>query len=146
MKNIYRAASVTTLIISALVVLFNYWEIGDEIPIHFNASGEPDDYGSKSTLWILLAIEIGVFLMIDYFSKRPEIANTLVKITDKNKAKQYDLITALLHQTNLLCALLFLIIIHQIFNPITPNYFIHVIIGLMFFVIIVYIVRSLQNK
>jgi uncharacterized membrane protein len=45
-----------------------YASLPDTIPTHFNASGKPDDFGTRSTVWIisgiLAAASVGLFVLV----------------------------------------------------------------------------------
>ncbi|QKY68332.1 DUF1648 domain-containing protein [Lentibacillus sp. CBA3610] len=57
--------SFTLLVLTAIYVLLQYGQLPDEIPQHFNASGEPDAWGGKGLL-IGLLILYG-FILIQVF-------------------------------------------------------------------------------
>lgn len=54
-------------LLPALYVLVQWQQIPETIPVHFNASLEPDRYGHKTELIVLLAVMTGVTLLA-YFA------------------------------------------------------------------------------
>ena len=61
----------------------------DEIPTHLNAAGTPDDYGAKTSLWLLPAFGAGVYALLTISVWYPHTFNYPVKITEDNAARQY---------------------------------------------------------
>ena len=54
----------TTLLTLPFVLIAFFWgQIPDTIPTHWNIDGEADDFGSKSSLFILPIVNIAVFLL-----------------------------------------------------------------------------------
>lgn len=71
------------------------------IPIHFDASGKPDGYGSKSTYLILPVIGTVIFFSLQQLAKYPHILNYMTKITVENALKQYSIAVKMLRLINL---------------------------------------------
>ena len=83
-----------TLGIFALIVLiaypiFYYGTMPEPVPTHFNASGKPDNFGGKWTIFIIPLIGLGQFFFFNYLLKVPHKYNYPVKITAENAAFQY---------------------------------------------------------
>jgi uncharacterized membrane protein len=57
------------------------------IPTHFNAMGEPNAWGSPSTLWLLPAVAAFVFLLISLVSLFPASFNFPVRSTSVNRPR-----------------------------------------------------------
>lgn len=73
-----------------VLILVHYWPILPEIiPTHFGLSGEPDGWGSKSSLFFLLAVNAALYLMLTVLNCFPHIFNYVVQITEKNAREQY---------------------------------------------------------
>ena len=108
--------SVTVLIIIFLSgFTFKIWsEVGDRIPTHFNIHGQVDAYGSKNTLFILLGVEIVMYLFFTLISNHPEIANYTTRIHDGNREAQYNMESTFIKVLNLEVILLFVCIQLQI--------------------------------
>ncbi len=56
-----------------LLPLFYYGQLPDRIPSHFNASGAPDAFASKASIWILPIIGLSVFLLLHFLSKAEKL-------------------------------------------------------------------------
>ena len=79
----------TTLVILWFWTIWNYTNLPETIPTHFSAGGEPDAYGSKSTIFTLPIIASLLFLLLSVIARFPHKFNYSVKITPKNAAAQY---------------------------------------------------------
>lgn len=72
-------------------LIVNYAKFPDIIPTHFDALGKADDYGSKSTIFILPIISSVLYTGLTILNKFPNIFNFPVKITEANILRQYTL-------------------------------------------------------
>lgn len=64
MKNILRIVIIALVLNSFLFPAFYYSQLPEEIPIHFNAAGDADDFGKKSTIWLLPILNLVNLLII----------------------------------------------------------------------------------
>lgn len=83
------------------------------IPTHFNGSGAPDEYGSKSTLWMLPVIAMVVYTILTLVSRIPEKFNYPVTITAANARRQYLLSMRLLRYLKLTVILMLFFISYK---------------------------------
>jgi uncharacterized membrane protein len=89
LEIIIEVVAVLGLVAHALLLL-HYWAVLPEvIPTHFNFAGEADGWGNRNSLFFLLAVNIGLYLMITIFNFFPHIFNYVVEITAKNAREQY---------------------------------------------------------
>lgn len=75
-----------------LIVLGAWPEIPDQVPQHFDASGQADAWGSKATVLLLPAVNLVVFVMMTVVSRFPHISSVPVEITPSNAPRVYRLI------------------------------------------------------
>lgn len=69
-----------------------YWhELPARIPTHFGFSGEADAWGNKMSLVYLTLVAAGLFVMMVFLSRFPNIYNFPVNITEENAEVQYRL-------------------------------------------------------
>lgn len=66
------------------------------IPVHFNAAGQVDGWGSKHTLLFLFALTAVLLLGLTILRRYPHKFNYLYPITAQNAEKQYRLACELL--------------------------------------------------
>ena len=57
----------------------------DRVPSHYGFSGRADAYGARSSLIVLPAVSIGLYLLITAVSSFPQLLNYPVAVTDKNR-------------------------------------------------------------
>ena len=77
-------------IIGMIVCTFFLWKnSSDRVPMHYNFNGEVDTYGSKSSMLILLFIDVICYVGIALLSKYPEVYNYCVEINEENREKQF---------------------------------------------------------
>lgn len=101
---------IISIILYALMIIFtviNYSDLADTILTHFNTSGEADDFGDKTAVWILPLIGIATYLILFIVNKYPHAHNYMINITEENAFKNYKLSTRIVRFTNLFLAILF---------------------------------------
>lgn len=142
--------SLLIVLITTGITLIYYSQLPEIIPIHFNAHGVVDGYGSKYMIWILVIMIIVSFFGMRQFSKYPHLFNYPVKITEDNAKFQYKLAQRLMAIINVCVSLLmsYLIVITLLnsMNIITDsgNYFLPVTIGIIFTPIIIYFIVAIK--
>lgn len=136
-----------------IIPLMYFDELPNEIPIHFNAKGEVDNYGSRYTLFILPFIQLVTGLLLWWLKKRPQIFNYWVKITDLNAEVQYKMAQRFMSILNLIMAVMFTYIEFMIVkmsidesSTLKPAY-VFFFVALILSATIIYVVKSVsQNK
>ncbi|OOM77568.1 hypothetical protein CLPUN_22420 [Clostridium puniceum] len=104
----------TVPIIFVLVYLKMVWsEIPEIIPTHFGFSGVPDDFGSKSSLFIIIIITISLHILLAVLSKVPKYYNYPVSITEKNVESLYKIGKQLMLLIDLEISFLFSLLIWE---------------------------------
>ncbi|MFD0954297.1 DUF1648 domain-containing protein [Virgibacillus natechei] len=69
------------------IVMFN--RLPDEVPIHFNAAGEADNWGGRGSIFMLPLLSLPMFMLLFFLGKAPHIHNYPVKVTEQNAPKLY---------------------------------------------------------
>ena len=94
-------------------VACRYGSLPDRIPVHYGADGVIDGYGSKSTIWMLIAIMWTVFGLMSAVELSPKHWNTVVKITKENHVRVLSLTWHFMSTTKLalLCMFAYIVII-----------------------------------
>jgi uncharacterized membrane protein len=124
----------------------------DRIPVHFNAAGQPDDYGDMSTLWILPLTGVLMYFLMTVLSAFPRIYNYPVKITPENAAVQYRIATRLIRILKTVIIMIFCFICFQTIKTATGEaaglgkIFLPVSLLITFGIIAVFIAVSLNNR
>ena len=94
------------------IPFYYYSKLPDTIPIHLNALGEIDGYGSKYIIWVISIMGIGLHLLMSWLRKRPHVFNYPVKITEENAYKQYSIANRMLRVIDVAVLILFTYIIY----------------------------------
>jgi len=70
-KNPFYLEALAWFFLIALIILplFYYNQLPEQIPGHFNAKGEVDDYTSKGFIWVLPIIGTALFALLHILSK-----------------------------------------------------------------------------
>lgn len=84
-----EALAYFTLAVLWFWTCWNYADLPETIPTHFNAGGVPDAYGTKKTIFTLPIIASILFVGLSILNKFPHTFNYSVKITPENAAAQY---------------------------------------------------------
>lgn len=149
---ILEILAIVTLLCFIGFTLYNNTRLPDSIPTHFNAAGEPDDYGSKSFLWMLPIMGLVVYSILTLISRIPEKLNYPVKITPGNARRQYIMGVRLIRYLKLAVVLMFFFISYKTVMVSLGSsgglgiWFLPVIIGVFVIPIIVYFILALRNR
>lgn len=111
--KILEVASAVFLFILLVLPLYYYPTLPDVIPNHFNASGEPDGYGSKISIWFMPIIGLVIYITMIFLNRYPHVFNYTIEITESNAAYQYRQATKLIRILNLLVTGLFSYIVYN---------------------------------
>jgi uncharacterized membrane protein len=145
------AFSLSALLVLWGYVIITYRELPTIIPIHFNFHNEPDNYGSKITLFTMPVVATLVFILLSVLIRIPQKLNYPVKITDENAVRQYRYSTLLLRYMKLVIPLTFLIMsfeMAQAVKNIDPyiRHSVPISIAFLLLPLPVYIYFSVKNK
>lgn len=85
----------------------HFSSLPDSIPVHFDAMGRPDRYGSKTSLWLFSSIGIILYIGMAVVNRYPHTFNYLMPITARNAPRQYGLATKMVRMLNVVIAAVF---------------------------------------
>ncbi len=134
-----------------LITAFNYGDLPDKIPIHFDTKGVADRYGNKMELWVIPIIAIAVMALLWGISKIPHTFNYAVKITEENAAKQYELSVKLMRVLAAVIGFGFFFIVWEIIKAAKGHqdglnpFFLPLFLGAIFITIGYYLSKSLRS-
>ena len=86
LANIIGIASIVGMI---LYIAFNWSALPADVPIHFNAAGEVDSWGSRWLIFFLPTIAIALYIFMEVIEKRPHTHNYPARLTEQNAAPFY---------------------------------------------------------
>ena len=122
------------LLIGTLVYLILGWpSFPDQIPMHYNGAGEIDRWGGKGEIIFIEVMMWILYLGIGVVEKYPQIWNTGVEVTAKNKEKVYRTLKYMLKTLKFLTALIFAyLIVNSLQSAPLPGWFTPVVVILVF--------------
>ncbi len=129
-----------------------YAQLPDTIPIHFNASGQADGYGPKSSILVIPAIGIAIYLGLTVLNRFPHLFNYPKTITEHNYERQYRIATKMMRSLNLIVTAGFAYIAFSIVtNGLSGSdnmhpLFLPIFLTLIFGTTVVYFFASLRGK
>ena len=113
MDVIIETVTILALLITFLYPAFYYSYLPENIPAHFNFSGEVDRYDHKSWVWLLPIISLVLNTALYFLNKKPHLFNYVDKITAENAEENYRSSIKIMRFTGLVISILFLIITYQ---------------------------------
>ncbi|POZ54793.1 hypothetical protein LYSIN_03653 [Lysinibacillus sphaericus] len=96
--------------VSILFIIFQWGNLPEEIPAHFNAKGEVDRWGSKIELFILPGIGIFMWIFLGLLEKAPHMHNYPTRLDEHNVEAFYLNSRKLCNEVKNFCLILFAII------------------------------------
>lgn len=112
-STLERIFDFTAILFACCALLLAYTQFGslpEQIPTHINAQGDVDNFGSKSSIFLLPALAIFMAIGMAILARFPHKFNYLAKITPENAAFEYQRSRFIMRVTNMLTSLLFLVI------------------------------------
>ena len=134
--------SLSCLVGVTLYLILTWNTIPAKVPMHYNAAGEVNQWGSKSGLIIFPIISWLIYGMITLIERYPQIWNTGVRITKENRDQVYRLLKDLIAWVKMITLSIFgfLTVLSALARNL-PVWFLLVFVVLLFGVIAYYIVR-----
>lgn len=93
------------------MTLLKYSNLLETIPMHYNFTGQPDNFGNKTTIFILPILSTLLFVGMTILNKYPHVFNYPKKITNQNAERQYTIATRLIRYLKIIIVFSFSIIV-----------------------------------
>ncbi len=135
-----------------LYTFANYPQLPDTIPTHFNALGEADGFGDKSSIYMLPFLSSVFFFVLTGLNFFPHVFNFPVAITEANALKQYTMATRFMRYLKLALVFIFFLIDFKTIRTATHEssslgfWFTPFTVSIIFIPLIVFIIRSFKAK
>lgn len=136
------------ILLGTAVLLLAYWRhIPAQVPMHFNAAGEIDRWGDRSTLLVLPVISWLLYGLMTVVEQFPGVWNTGVKVTAENQERVYTLLAHLLSTLKLLCMIMlnWITLWCALAKPL-PGWFLPVVLGVVFGDMAYWLVRVFRAR
>lgn len=132
------------LLIGLVAFVYIQWDkLPQQIPVHYNAFGEIDRWGSKTTILMPVVICIAIYVFISVMSFFPNIWNVPVRITEENKEKVYQYTLNLVILMKIELVIIFFTITYYTANTQTlPVILLPILILILFGTIIFYVMKT----
>lgn len=88
---VLEGIAIASLIAQAILILAAWNTLPEVIPVHFDWTGNPDGFGNKSDLLLLLGLSIATYVGLTWLGRYPEKFNYPWTITEANADHQYHL-------------------------------------------------------
>jgi len=120
MNIILRLAALILLLGNIGFVFYHLPQLPETIPTHFGANGEIDGWGSKYSIIAPMGIQGGIYLLLMFLARHPEMHNYMSPITEVNKQRMYAASSAMLEKLNVAVGLIFFTISYSIVHQSLP--------------------------
>lgn len=97
-------------------MLLKWNELPDTVPLHFDLSGEADQYGSPNTLLILPAVAVVVTILMEALERYPQVHNYPSRLNEGNREAFYLNSRQMLNMAKNMTLIIFSIIILEILS------------------------------
>jgi len=150
--NFIEAAGWLALLLIWGITFYQFKNLPETIPTHFNITGEADGFGKKSTIFLLPVFGTVLFIGLTILNFFPHVFNYPVKITPENAAKQYEMATRLVRVLKLSVLIIFIMIIWMTSAVASAKmnglaaWFVPVVLAVTFIPLGYYIYKSFRNK
>jgi len=93
-ETIFNVIALLGVLMSMVLLAFNWGNLPDQIPAHFGIDGTPDNYAPKWTILLFPIIMLVIYLLLSLLMiKRPwMVKNYPYTITEENKEAHYKII------------------------------------------------------
>ena len=141
-QKILLYLSVLSLIVPLIYIVATWTSIPDQIPTHFNASGEADAWNSKTSVIVLIVVQVFIFILMLFSLLFPQIWNFPVKLTQNNAEAAYRYTRSMLCWITLgINAMFSYINIQSCRGASLGVFFLPVTLGAIAFILIFYMIR-----
>ena len=144
---ILNIACIILLLGVVIYLLIRWSSIPDQVPGHFNVSGDVTRWDSKGTLIIMPVIAGVLYIGITILERFPQVWNTGVRITQENMFRVYRILKSMISIVKLLIITIFVSITIITSLAISlPSWLMPVFISLIFGTIVFNIVRLVKAR
>ena len=111
--RIFESLAIACVLYGLFIIIQAWPTLPQTIPTHFDASGNPDGFGSKGTIWLLPAISVVMVPAILFFRRYPWLSNVPWEINEENALRQYELLVRLFSLCACVISFIFLVLAYD---------------------------------
>lgn len=106
LERIANSAGIVALVAMVSMLVLQWSSLPDAVPVHFDAAGVVDRWGSKFELLLLPTIAIALHVFLHYLEGVPHTHNYPARLNDTNRAAFYRHSRIVLNLTKNICAIM----------------------------------------
>jgi uncharacterized membrane protein len=150
--NVIEIIGLLVLITMWVWTILNFSKLPETIPIHYDSSGQVNNYGNKGMIFMLPTIATILFIGMKILNKYPQIHKYSVNITLLNAKEQYTNSIQIVRFINVAIIIVFSLITFQTIQTAIGKtnglgtWFLPLVLGLIFIPLIFFIFKSLKIK
>jgi uncharacterized membrane protein len=151
-ETVLDVISLFVIVSMIAYVAYEWHDMPERIPMHFNGKGEIDGWGNKMSLIALPLIGVIIYVGLTLLSKVPHVYNYPSQITHQNARGQYQNARLLINSLKTLIVILFGFIEWSVIQSAKEGnaelnlWVLGFILLILFGTIIFFIIRSIQLK
>jgi len=140
------------LILLWIATIAGFSKLPDQIPTHFNAAGQADDYSNKRSIFTLPIIATIIYSGMTIINRYPHLYNYPATVTVENARRLYTFTTRLIRILKLTVVVIFSGIVLLTYKSVFTQgdglgtWFLPVALTLMFVPTIIYLLKSRTRK
>jgi uncharacterized membrane protein len=92
---------------AAVLLAVRYPSLPARVPVHYDATGTPDRWGSPASIWWLLALWLGVQVLLSLLARAPHVHSYPVDVTEENAPRLYRASQEMLVHVSVATAVIF---------------------------------------
>jgi uncharacterized membrane protein len=99
MKSVLHAIAAVALVLTwaaTVYVIYGPHPLPDRIPVHFDAAGSSNGWGSPAMLWLLPIMATVIYLLMTVVARFPSAFNFPVRVTRQNRPRLEALALAMI--------------------------------------------------
>jgi len=147
-----EAIALVGLLSFAGFLIYHFPRLPETVPTHFNVSGAPDGYSSKTSFLMLPAMALFIYILLGLIVFVPQQFNYSVKITPANALKQYTFAIRLVRYLKAVIVWIFFYITYATVRVVAKTdqslglWFLPVVLAGIFVPLIIYLIVSFKHR
>ena len=89
LEKLANSIGIVSIVSMILYIVLNWSALPSDVPIHFNAAGEVDRWGSKWWMLLLPIITVGLYIFMGVIERNPQTHNYPIRLTEQNAVQFY---------------------------------------------------------
>lgn len=150
--KVLETVCLTILLVLWVGAISFFSKLPEQIPSHFNASGQADNFSDRTHIFVLPVVATIIYIGMTILNKYPHIYNYLTTITAENAKQLYTSATRLIRVLKLAVVIIFSGIVFMTIKTTLANdnglgaWFLPVAIALLTLPNIFYLLKSSNSK